>query len=188
MPLLCCLQVLFTLVVPVSGALSDRGLPRVTTNIVIAFICGAIYVPTFLAFQTRSIVACWLLQALHLSLTAWAMGVLPAIVSRIYPAGVRISGFNLGHNFGELQPLQNSWTKLGCSGALWRVAKTENGAAACNTGATVGGVTPLIITAIQASTGAVFLGPALFMTVMALTSILGSLALVKYYPATNLVP
>lgn len=55
-------------------------------------------------------------------------------------------------------------------------------------GATVGGVTPLIITAIQASTGAVFLGPAVFMTVMALSSILGSLALIKYYPATNMVP
>jgi len=87
--------------VPISGALSDRGLPRVTTNIVIACISGAAYVPTFLAFQTRSVVACWLLQALHLSLVAWAMGVLPVIVSRIYPAGVRISGFNLGHNFGE---------------------------------------------------------------------------------------
>jgi hypothetical protein len=49
-------------------------------------------------------------------------------------------------------------------------------------------VTPLIITAIQASTGAVFLGPAVFMTFMALSSILGSMALVKYYPATNMVP
>lgn len=97
----CAVQVVFTLVVPISGALSDRGLPRVTTNIVIACICGALYVPTFLAFSTRSVVACWLLQGLHLALTAWAMGVLPAIVSRIYPAGVRISGFNLGHNFGE---------------------------------------------------------------------------------------
>jgi hypothetical protein len=55
-------------------------------------------------------------------------------------------------------------------------------------GATVGGVTPLIITAIQASTGAVFLGPGVFMTFMALTSVLGSLALIKHYPATNTVP
>lgn len=55
-------------------------------------------------------------------------------------------------------------------------------------GATVGGVTPLIITAIQASTGAVFLGPGVFMTFMALTSVLGSMALIKYYPATNTVP
>jgi hypothetical protein len=62
-------------------------------------------VPSFLGFQTRSIVACWLLQGVHLALTAWAMGVLPAIVSRIYPAGVRVSGFNLGHNFGESQVL-----------------------------------------------------------------------------------
>jgi MFS family permease len=95
------LQVVFTLIVPIAGAVSDRGLPRVTTNIVICCVCGAIYVPTFLAFHTRSIVACWLLQGVHLGLTAWAMGVLPAIVSRIYPAGVRITGFNLGHNLGE---------------------------------------------------------------------------------------
>jgi MFS family permease len=98
-------QVVFTLIVPIAGAVSDRGLPRVTTNIVICCICGAIYVPSFLGFQTRSIVACWLLQGVHLALTAWAMGVLPAIVSRIYPAGVRVSGFNLGHNFGESQVL-----------------------------------------------------------------------------------
>jgi hypothetical protein len=29
------------------------------------------------------------------------MGILPAICSSIYPAGVRISGFNLGYNLGE---------------------------------------------------------------------------------------
>lgn len=110
------LQVVFTLVVPIAGILSDRGLPRVTTNIIIACISGALYIPSFIAFQTRSIVACWLLQGLHLSLAAWAMGVLPAIVSRIYPAGVRISGFNLGHNFGEsrgvaqdMQPAVPPW-------------------------------------------------------------------------------
>lgn len=107
-------QVLFTLIVPVSGALSDRGMPRVTTNIVIACVSGAIYVPTFLAFQTRSVVACWLLQALHLGLAAWAMGVLPTIVSRIYPAGVRISGFNLGHNLGEEHMLLLFYGQLCC--------------------------------------------------------------------------
>lgn len=105
--------------VPISGALSDRGLPRVTTNIVIACICGALYVPTFLAFSTRSVVACWLLQGLHLALTAWAMGVLPAIVSRIYPAGVRISGFNLGHNFGEFE--DNKVSEAGCARATLKI-------------------------------------------------------------------
>jgi len=49
-------------------------------------------------------------------------------------------------------------------------------------------VTPLIITAIQTSTGAVFLGPGVFMSFMALTSIVGSLLLIKFYPATNMVP
>lgn len=95
------LQVLFTLVVPVAGALSDRGLPRVSTNIAICCLCAALYVPTFMAFETGSLWACWSLQALHLGLTGWAVGVLPVIVSRIYPAGVRISGFNLGHNLGK---------------------------------------------------------------------------------------
>lgn len=116
-------QVVFTLVVPVSGALSDRGLPRVTTNIVIACISGALYVPSFLAFQTRSILACWLLQGLHLALAAWAMGVLPAIVSRIYPAGVRISGFNLGHNFGELSGRLHVTADMDCfcQSTQWQV-------------------------------------------------------------------
>lgn len=49
-------------------------------------------------------------------------------------------------------------------------------------------MTPLIITAIQTSTGAVFLGPGVFMSFMALTSIVGSLLLIKFYPATNMVP
>lgn len=151
--LLSCM-VLFTLLVPIGGALSDRGLPRVTTNIAIACVCGAIYVPTFMAFATRSLAACWALQAVHLSLVAWAMSILPVIVSRIYPAGVRISGFNLGHNCG----------------------------------ATIGGLTPLVITAIQQATGATFLGPGVFMSFMALTSITGSLLLIKYYPDTNRVP
>jgi hypothetical protein len=83
-----------------AGVLSDRGLPRMTTNIVIAFTCGAAYVPTFMGFATRSVAACWVLQALHLALVGWAVGVLPVIVSRIYPAGVRITGVSVGHNFG----------------------------------------------------------------------------------------
>lgn len=148
--LLSCM-VLFTLVVPIAGAVSDRGVPRVTTNIVVAAVSAAAYVPTFLAFRTGSVAACWLLQAAHLALVAWAMGVLPVIVSKIYPAAIRISSFNLGHNIGS----------------------------------TFGGLTPLIITAIQTSSGAVFLGPGLYMTAMALSSIASSLLLIRYYPDTN---
>jgi hypothetical protein len=56
------------------------------------------------------------------------------------------------------------------------------------TGATIGGVTPLIITALQAATGAVFLAPAVFMSGMAVSSLVGSLLLIKFKPATNQVP
>jgi MFS family permease len=95
-------MVLFTFIVPVAGYLSDKGQPRVTATIVICAIAGATSVPMFLAFKTGSLAACWLLQAFSLAMTAYTMGILPQICSLIYPAGVRISGFNLGYNLGEL--------------------------------------------------------------------------------------
>jgi MFS family permease len=94
-------MVLFTFVVPIAGILADRGQPRVTATIVICVIAGATSVPMFLAFQTKKLVACWILQAVLLALTAYTMGLLPVICSSIYPAGVRISGFNLGYNLGR---------------------------------------------------------------------------------------
>ena len=94
-------MVLFTFVVPVAGYLSDKGQPRVTATIAICAIAAAMTVPMFLAFKTGSLAACWLLQAFGLAMTAYTMGILPAICSLIYPAGVRISGFNLGYNLGE---------------------------------------------------------------------------------------
>jgi hypothetical protein len=54
----------------------------------------------FLGFATKSIALCWFLQIATLVLVAYTMGVLPAICSNIYPAGVRISGFNFAYNFG----------------------------------------------------------------------------------------
>jgi hypothetical protein len=56
----------------------------------------------FLAFATKSLAACWLLQAFILSAVGYTMGILPAICSSIYPAGVRISGFNFAYNFGMM--------------------------------------------------------------------------------------
>jgi hypothetical protein len=54
--------------------------------------------------------------------------------------------------------------------------------------ATIGGLTPLCITAIQAATqSSQFLGPALFMTGMACSSIAASLLLIKRFPDTNRV-
>jgi MFS family permease len=94
-------MVLFTFIVPVAGYLSDKGQPRVTATIAICAIAGATSVPMFLAFQTGNLAACWLLQAFSLAMTAYTMGILPQICSLIYPAGVRISGFNLGYNLGE---------------------------------------------------------------------------------------
>lgn len=94
-------MVLFTIVVPIAGFMADRGQRRVTATVVVCAIAAATSIPMFLAFQTRSLVACWLLQAASLALSGYAMGLLPAICSAIYPAGVRISGFNLGYNLGE---------------------------------------------------------------------------------------
>eukprot|EP00775_Hariotina_reticulata_P013429 gene13429-13557_t len=145
-------MVLFTFVVPIAGILADKGQPRVTATIVIAVIAGATSVPMFLAFQTKHMAACWLLQAVTLALTAYTMGLLPVICSSIYPAGVRISGFNLGYNLGMT---------------------------------VFGGVSPLIMTAIQTSTGSIFIGPGLWMTGMAIITIACSMMLIKVYPLTN---
>lgn len=94
-------MIVFTFVVPVAGLLSDKGHRRVNSTIVVATIAAAMSVPMFLAFRTKSLAACWILQMFSLCLTAYSMGILPAICSNIYPAGVRISGFNLGYNLGE---------------------------------------------------------------------------------------
>eukprot|EP00879_Flechtneria_rotunda_P018557 GHRR01019471.1.p1 GENE.GHRR01019471.1~~GHRR01019471.1.p1 ORF type:complete len:249 (+),score=54.38 GHRR01019471.1:262-1008(+) len=145
-------MVLFTIVVPVAGYLSDRGQPRVTATICICVVAGAASVPMFLAFRTQNLAACWLLQAASLAMTGYTMGILPAICSSIYPAGVRISGFNLGYNLGMT---------------------------------VFGGLTPLIMTAIQTSTGSIFVGPGLWMTGMAVISVACSVLLIKKYPLTN---
>ncbi|KAF6255165.1 major facilitator superfamily domain-containing protein [Scenedesmus sp. NREL 46B-D3] len=122
-------MVLFTVIVPIAGFLSDKGLPRVTATIVICAVAGAMSIPMFLAFKTRSLGACWALQAVGLAMTAYTMGILPAICSLIYPAGVRISGFNLGYNlgmtiFGGLTPLAMTAIQTGTESvfigpALW---------------------------------------------------------------------
>lgn len=147
-------MVLFTFVVPIAGFLSDKGQRRVNATIVCCVIAAAMSVPMFLAFRTRNLVACWLLQAFSLALTAYTMGILPAICSSIYPAGVRISGFNLGYNLGMT---------------------------------VFGGLTPLAMTAIQTGTHSIFIGPGLWMTGMAVISIVSSLLLIKCYPLTNTV-
>jgi hypothetical protein len=52
-------------------------------------------------------------------------------------------------------------------------------------GSTIGGVCPLIITAVQASTGSIFFGPAIVLATTALITIVASALLIKYYPAAN---
>ncbi|KAF6255166.1 major facilitator superfamily domain-containing protein [Scenedesmus sp. NREL 46B-D3] len=124
-------MVLFTAIVPIAGYMSDKGQPRVTATIAICAIAAASSVPMFLAFRTGGLVACWLLQAFSLAMTAYTMGILPQICSLIYPAGVRISGFNLGYNlgmtiFGGLTPLAMTAIQTGTKSvfigpALWMV-------------------------------------------------------------------
>jgi MHS family proline/betaine transporter-like MFS transporter len=147
-------MVVFTFVVPIAGWLSDKGMPRVKASLGVFVIAGGVAIPMFLAFQTKSLVACWLLQCFSLMMTAFTMGLLPCICASIYPAGVRISGFNLGYNLGMT---------------------------------IFGGCTPLIITAIQSSgANMIFYGPGIWLLCMAVTSIICSVALLKWYPETNI--
>ena len=147
-------MVVFTFVVPIAGYMADKGMPRVKASLGIFVLAGGSAIPMFLAFQTHSLVACWLLQCFSLMMTAYTMGLLPCICASIYPAGVRISGFNLGYNLGMT---------------------------------IFGGCTPLIITAIQASgTNMIYLGPGIWLLAMAVTSIICSVCLLKWYPETNI--
>ena len=78
----------------------------------------------FLGFATKSLALCWFLQIATLALVAYTMGVLPAICSNIYPAGVRISGFNFAYNFGIMTfgglvgVVHREWECAQCSGKL----------------------------------------------------------------------
>jgi MFS family permease len=94
-------MIIFTMMVPVAGILSDKGLPRLTVTIAICVASAASAIPMFMGFMTKSVAICWLIQAILLAMSGYAMGMLPAVVSAIYPAGVRISGCNLGVNISE---------------------------------------------------------------------------------------
>jgi hypothetical protein len=48
-----------------------------------------------------------------------------------------------------------------------------------------GGLTPLAMTAIQQGTKSIFIGPGLWMVLMAVISIVSSIFLIKFYPLTN---
>lgn len=144
-------MILFTMMVPIAGILSDKGLPRLTVTIAICVASAASAIPMFIGFQTKSVAICWLIQAILLAMSGYAMGMLPAVVSAIYPAGVRISGCNLGVNISS----------------------------------TIGGVCPLIITAVQAATGSIYYGPAIVLAATAIITIVASALLIKYYPAAN---
>jgi len=93
-------MILYTFIVPIAGYLSDKGMPRVWACIACYVLSGATSVPMFMAFQTKSLALCWVLQAFALSMAAFTMGLLPTVCSLLYPAGVRISGFNFGYNVG----------------------------------------------------------------------------------------
>ncbi|KAF8068166.1 shiA [Scenedesmus sp. PABB004] len=102
-------MLLFTGMVPLAGLASDRGLPRLTTTIALALASAGAAVPMFMGFASGSLALAWVLQAALLAMSGFAMGMLPAVVAAIYPAGVRISGCNLGVNlsstFGGVCPL-----------------------------------------------------------------------------------
>lgn len=55
-----------------------------------------------------------------------------------------------------------------------------------NLGMTVfGGLTPLVMTSIQTATKSIFIGPGIWMSGMAVISIVCSLGLIRWYPLTN---
>jgi hypothetical protein len=94
-------MILFTMMVPVAGIMSDKGLPRLTSTICISLLSAAVAVPMFLGWQKANLALSWSLQAILLAMSGYVMGMLPAVVSAIYPAGVRISGCNLGVNISK---------------------------------------------------------------------------------------
>lgn len=145
-------MIIFTCVVPLAGWLSDKGVGRVTATLWVTVVAGATSIPMFLGFATKNVALCWFLQIAILVMVAYTMGVLPAICSNIYPAGVRISGFNFAYNFGIMS---------------------------------FGGLTPLIMTAIQTNSKSIFIGPGIWMSCMAVVTIVSCLILLKRFPATN---
>jgi hypothetical protein len=52
-------------------------------------------------------------------------------------------------------------------------------------GSTIGGVCPLIITAVQAATGSIYYGPAIVLAATAVITVIASALLIKFYPAAN---
>lgn len=66
-------MVIFTFIVPIAGYLSDKGLRRVNTTIYICIVAALTSIPMFLAFRTKHLAACWLLQIFTLSLTAYTV-------------------------------------------------------------------------------------------------------------------
>lgn len=175
-------MIVFTAMVPLAGILSDKGLPRLTTTIVIALVSSATAVPMFMGFQRCSLALSWVIQVLLLAMAGFAMGMLPAVVSAIYPAGVRISGCNLGVNLSAWSALVLMHAAVGAWPALllMRVDAT-----AAHAGSTIGGVCPLIITALQTATHATFLSPALVLAATGVITTVASLLLIRFYPAAN---
>jgi hypothetical protein len=55
-------------------------------------------------------------------------------------------------------------------------------------GSTIGGVCPLIITAIQAATGSMYNGPAIVLAATGVLTAAASAGLMRYYPAANRSP
>jgi hypothetical protein len=83
----------------VSGAASDRGLPRLVSAMSVYVIAGGIIGPILLfGMRPGDLASVWLLHALLLALVGWVLGIIPASCSPIYPASVRTTGFNLAHN------------------------------------------------------------------------------------------
>ncbi|WIA30903.1 hypothetical protein OEZ86_000955 [Tetradesmus obliquus] len=91
-------MIAFLVMVPLGGHLSDKGAPKVTCFMALVVAGAAICIPVLLALHTGSLVAVFLLLPLMMGITGLLGGFNVSILPLMYPAGVRASGFNIGHN------------------------------------------------------------------------------------------
>ena len=88
----------FSLAVPLAGYLGDKGVPRVKACMAISILGGLVSIPAYLALSQASMAVGYLLCFAILSLVGLQAGFMTSIGPLLYPTGVRVSGYGLGHS------------------------------------------------------------------------------------------
>ncbi|KAF8062751.1 kgtP [Scenedesmus sp. PABB004] len=81
-----------------AGWAADRGMPRLWSCFAVMVAAAGVTLPAFLGFARARVAGAWLLHAMLMMMLGWVLGLIPATCSSFYPASVRATGFNLGHN------------------------------------------------------------------------------------------